>query len=69
MKKCPDCYSDEIVGSRGKGDCSRCKGTGFGTLVDQISSSIFDYESKCDECGGSKKCQTCGGSGVVDNGW
>lgn len=68
MEKCPDCYSVAILGSGGDGKCSRCKGTGLGTLVDQISSSIFDYKSECDECGGSGECQTCGGSGMVDNG-
>ena len=65
--KCPDCWGDAIFGSAGDGVCSGCKGTGLGNLLDQMSSSLFDYESECDECDGSGTCQTCGGDGMISD--
>ena len=45
-----------------KGTCSRCGGTGMGTMGKKCN---YCNNGKCRTCGGTGKCKYCGGSGKI----
>ncbi len=45
-----------------KGSCSRCGGTGMGTMGKKCN---YCNNGKCRTCGGTGKCKYCGGSGKI----
>ncbi|MGC2194128.1 MAG: hypothetical protein WA628_05595 [Terriglobales bacterium] len=69
MAQCPDCDSIKMFCDppEGNGQCSACRGTGFGEFYDIAAIEILNVERPaCEECFGTGRCQTCLGKGVVE---
>jgi molecular chaperone DnaJ len=62
---CAACGGDGVVGSRGKGKCGECRGTG----KVRATRGFVSYTGTCPACGGTglapgQACRSCGGSGI-----
>lgn len=75
-ERCPNCDGDAYLlfpafDDRGDGKCSKCHGTGegsiFDAIVDRFNPLLTEEEQRsvCDRCNGSGECRTCHGSGVI----